>query len=144
MFDFLDDSAIERLRRPLREEKPVASVPHAAFESDTLRERDRFRQFALLSSVAADRNGVAYINGGLAYLEKGCLLATLSSLGQLWGVSKSSARRSLDAMRRAKLVGVHDTLQATCADTEESPPIAKGKIFAVRGLARDPLVNETV
>lgn len=141
-----DEKTIQRLRMPIREDAVCARVPRVAFDYPALAERDRFRCFALLCACAAERSGIVFINGGLGYVEKGCLISTIGALGDFWGTTKGSARRTLEALRRVGLVGVHDTMLGQYVDTmsdEDTPPKSKGQVLAIRGLADDALVDET-
>ena len=140
----LDD--IEIASTPMRDDAPVVPLPRVALDNPLIAGDAEFlRLYAILCAYAADRTGWVWSNGGMARIEKGTLLTTYGALAKLWGLSREQTRRRLRRMMCAGLIGLHSTVAGGYGGTEDDgdpPPIAKGKIVAVRGLADDALIED--
>lgn len=108
--------------------------PEEALAAKSCRSPERILQLLVLCNNVARHPGTYHSRGGIpASLKRGQVVLSQDEIAASWGVTKSTARRSLEAFERDGLITQH-TADVACVPGEPMAPV--GTLITVVGLAQ--------
>lgn len=108
-------------------------VPVAAFHAKSISALDiRFANFARLCAAAAPKAGVYDVKGRAVRLQPGQLVATLEDLAKLWGVTKRSAERAIEAFTKDGLVDAYHVSHVPEILVRQDDGMPPGSLISIR------------
>lgn len=110
----------------------MITIPETAMTAKSCRDPERLRQFIVLCNNVTRHPGTYHSKGGIpASLKAGQVVMSRDDIAELWGITKSTARRSLEAFERDGLIEQHPAEVAGVPGEVANPT---GTLITVVGL----------